>query len=241
MLIADIALVVGAYLLGSLPYMVLLARARGLKLAPEEDLHMALWTKAGRLWGVSGIIVDILKGVIPIVVGFSFHLDLAAIAASGVAAVAGQMWPVFRKFDGEKGNTTAIGFIIALTSYLTATDVSPLAYLVFVIFAIPVFIGAAMKAIPSLTAPGQTMNQRLMLQGHASNGMPLGMLAGFALAPIASACLRQPPEMTWAFLATFVIIILRRLTAGLSPDLKSPKTSVRAILLNRFLYDRSYY
>jgi glycerol-3-phosphate acyltransferase PlsY len=240
MLIADIALVIGAYLLGSIPYMVLLARALGLKLGPEEDLHMALWTKAGRLWGISGIIVDVLKGVIPIIVGFSFHLDLAAIAVSGAVAVAGQMWPVFRKFDGEKGNTTAIGFIIALTSYLTAT-ISPLAYLVFIIYAIPVLIGAALKTIPSLTAPDQTLNQRLMLQGPASNGMPLGMFAGFALAPIASACLRQPPEMTWALLATFIIIILRRLTAGLSKDLKNPKTGVGAILLNRFLYDRSYY
>jgi glycerol-3-phosphate acyltransferase PlsY len=240
MLIADIALVIGAYLLGSLPYMVLLARARGLKLAPEEDLHMALWAKAGRLWGLSGIIVDMLKGVIPIIVGFSFHLDLAAIAASGVAAVAGQMWPVFRKFDGEKGNTTAIGFVIALTSYLTAT-ISPFAYLVFITLAIPILIGAVTRVIPSLTAHGQTLNQRLMLQGPRSNGMPLGMLTGFALATIVSAGLGQPPEMTWALLATFIIIIVRRLTAGLSRDLKNPKTSVRAILLNRFLYDRSYY
>jgi glycerol-3-phosphate acyltransferase PlsY len=240
MLIADIALVIGAYLLGSLPYMVLLARARGLKLSPEEDLHMALWTKAGRLWGLSGIIVDMLKGIIPIIVGLSLHLDLAAIAASGVVAVAGQMWPVFRKFDGEKGNTTAIGFVIALTSYLTAT-ISPFAYLVFISLAIPVLIGAIIRAVPSLTAGGQTLNQRLMLQGSSSNGMPLGMLTGFALAPIVSACLRQPPEMTWAFLATFIIIIVRRLTAGLTQDLKNPKTSVGAILLNRFLYDRSYY
>jgi glycerol-3-phosphate acyltransferase PlsY len=240
MLIANIALVIGGYLLGSLPYMVLLARSLGLKLAPEDDLHQVLWFKAGRLWGISGIIVDVLKGVVPIIVGFSFHLDLPAIAASGVAAVAGQMWPVFRKFDGEKGNTTAIGFIIALTSYLTST-ISPLAYLVFIIYAIPVLIGATFRTIPSLTAPEQTMNQRLMLQGPASNGMPLGMLAGFALAPIASACLGQPSEMTWAFLATFVIIIVRRLTAGLSRDLKNPKTGVGAILLNRFLYDRSYY
>jgi glycerol-3-phosphate acyltransferase PlsY len=240
MLTADIALIIGAYLLGSLPYMVLLARALGLKLKPEDDLHQALWTEAGRLWGASGVIVDVLKGVVPIIVGFSFNLDLAAIAASGVAAVAGQMWPVFRKFDGERGNTTAIGFIIALTSYLTSTTSSP-AYLVFVIYAIPVLIGALLRVIPSLTASGQTLNQRLMLQGPASNSMPLGMLTGFALAPIASVCLGQPPEMTWAFLATFVIIILRRLTGGLSRDLKNPKTSIRSILLNRFLYDRSYY
>jgi len=240
MLLSNIALVIGTYLLGSLPYMVLLGRARGIELSREEDLHMALWNKAGRLYGLSGVVVDALKGVIPIIVGFSFHLQLAAIAASGVAAVAGQMWPVFRKFDGEKGNTTGIGFIIALTSYLTST-ISPLAYIVFIIFAIPVLIGAGIRTIPKIIAPGQTLSERLMLGGPTSNSMPLGILAGFAIAPLASALLRQPPEMTWAFLAVFIIIMVRRLTAGLRKDLKTATTSTGAIVLNRFLYDRSYY
>jgi len=240
MLLGDIALIIGAYLLGSLPYMTLLARAHGIELSHEEDMHFAVWSRIGRLWGLSGVIVDVLKGVIPVIIGFSFHLHLAAIAASGVAAVAGQMWPVFRKFDGEKGNTPGIGFIIALTSYLTAT-ISPLAYWVFVIFAIPVFGGGLIRTVPRFMASGQTLNQRLMLSGPASNSMPLGMLAGFALAPLASACLRQPQEMTWALVAIFIIIMIRRLTAGLSKDLKKPETGVGAILLNRFLYDRSYY
>lgn len=240
MLFADIALIIGAYLLGSLPYMTLLARAYGIELSHEEDMHLAVWSRVGRLWGLSGVVVDALKGVIPVIIGFSFHLHLVAIAASGVAAVAGQMWPVFRKFDGEKGNTPGIGFIIALTSYLTAT-VSPLAYLVFVIFAIPILIGGLIRTLPRFIAPGQTLNQRLMLGGPMSNSLPLGMLTGFALAPIASACLRQPQEMTWAFLVVFVIIMIRRLTAGLSKDLKTTTTGVGTILLNRFLYDRSYY
>jgi hypothetical protein len=47
--------------------------------------------------------------------------------------------------------------------------------------------------------------------------------------------------MTWALVAVFVIIMIRRLTAGLSQDLKKPKTGVGAMFLNRFLYDRSYY
>jgi glycerol-3-phosphate acyltransferase PlsY len=150
------------------------------------------------------------------------------------------MWPVFRKFEGEKGNTTGIGFVIAITSYLTAT-ISPLAYIVFIIFAIPILIGGGIRTVPRFMAPGQTLNERFMLGGPVSNSMPLGMLAAFAIAPLASTLLGQPLEMTWAFLAVFVIIIIRRLTAGLSKDLKTASTSVGAMLLNRFLYDRSYF
>ena len=239
MLLADIALVVGAYLLGSLPYMILLGRARGVDLSQEEDLHMALWHKVGRLEGLSGVIVDALKGVIPIVIGFACHLHLAAIAASGVAAVAGQMWPVFQKFDGEKGNTTGIGLVIAFTMYLTAT-ISHFAYIVFIVFAIPILIGIGIKIIPRVTAPGQTLSERFLFGGPISNSLPLGMAIGFAAAPLASWCLRQPPEMTCSFLAAFIAIMIRRLTAGLSEDLKKPKTNLRSILINRLLYDRSY-
>jgi glycerol-3-phosphate acyltransferase PlsY len=239
MLLADIALVLGAYLLGSLPYMILLGRAKGVDLSEEEDLHMALWYKVGRLEGLSGVLVDILKGVIPIIIGFALDFPLAVTAAAGAAAVVGQMWPVFRKFNGEKGNTTGIGVVIALTMYLTA-NYSPLAYIVFIIFAILILIGIGIRTIPRFMHSEQTLSQRLMFGGPASNSMPLGMAAGFASAPLSSWCLRQPPEMTWAFLAVFVAIMIRRLTAGLSKDLKTATTSVRSILINRLLYDRSY-
>jgi len=239
MLLAYIALVVGAYLLGSIPYMMLLGRAKGLDLSKEEDLHIALWHKVGRLEGLSGVLVDMLKGVIPIIIGFVFSFPLAVTAAAGVAAVLGQMWPVFRKFDGEKGNTTGIGVVIALTMYLTATY-SPLAYIVFIVFAILILIGIGIKIIPRFMQSGQTVSERFMFGGPVSNSMPLGMAIGFAAAPLISWCLRQPSEMTWAFLAVFVAIIIRRLTAGLSQDLKTATTSVRSILINRLLYDRSY-
>jgi len=239
MLLADIALVVGAYLLGSLPYMTLLGRAKGVDLSKEEDLHMALWHKIGRLEGLSGMLVDVLKGAIPIIIGFVFDFRLAVTAAAGIAAVVGQMWPVFRKFDGEKGNTTGIGLIIALTMCLTANN-SPLAYIVFIVFAIPILVGIGIRTIPRFMQPDQTLGQRFMFGGPVSNSMPLGMAVGFAAAPLSSWCLRQPPEMTLALTAVFIAIMVRRLTAGLSTDLKTATTSVRSILINRLLYDRSY-
>jgi hypothetical protein len=219
--------------------MTLLGRAKGVDLSKEEDLHMALWHKVGRLEGLSGMLVDVLKGAIPIIIGFVFDFRLAVTAAAGIAAVAGQMWPVFRKFDGEKGNTTGIGLIIALTMCLTANN-SPLAYIVFIVFAIPILVGIGIRTIPRFMQPDQTLGQRFMFGGPVSNSMPLGMAVGFAAAPLSSWCLRQPPEMTLALTAVFIAIMVRRLTAGLSTDLKTATTSVRSILINRLLYDRSY-
>ena len=240
MLLADIALIVGAYLLGSLPYMILLGRARGVDLSQEEDLHIALWRKVGRLEGLSGIVFDVLKGVIPIIVGFASGFNLAVTVSAGVAGVIGQMWPVFWKFDGEKGNTTGAGMILTLTIYLSVTT-SPLAYWVFIIMAIPALTGFFVRTIPRFMKTGQTLNERFMFGGPVSNSLPLGMIIAFAIAPLASWLISQPMEMILGTLAVFIAITARRLTAGLSEDLKEPKTSTRSILLNRLLYDRSYF
>jgi glycerol-3-phosphate acyltransferase PlsY len=237
-MIADIALLIGAYLIGSFPYMLLLGRAKGIDLTQEYDSHQALWSKVGRLAGLSGVIVDILKGVIAVLIGFFLEFRLAMVAAAGVAALIGQMWPVFQKFDGEKGNTTSGGVILGMTMWLTGHG-SPLAYWVFIITIIPALIGFLVRTIPRFVARGQTMNDRFMLGGPASNSLPLGMLLAFAAAPLASWLLNQPLEMTLGFVALFVLIVLRRLTADLRADLK-PDASMRSILINRFLYDRSY-
>lgn len=237
-MLADIALLIGAYLIGSFPYMLLLGRAKGIDLAQEYDSHMALWSKVSRLAGLSGVIVDMLKGVIAVLIGFFLGYRLVIVAAAGVAAVIGQMWPIFQRFDGEKGNTTGGGVILVMTMWLTANG-SPLAYWVFIITITPAIIGFLIRTIPRFIASGQTMSERFMLSGPASNSLPLGMLTGFAVTPLASWLLNQPLEMTLGFLAIFLVIVLRRLTAGLRADL-SPDASTGNILINRFLYDRSF-
>ena len=114
-MLADIVLVIGAYLLGSVPYMLLLARARGFDLSQEPDLHIAMWRKVGRLEGLSGVIFDIFKGLIPILIGFYCDFRLVVVVSSGIAAVTGQMWPIFQRFDGEKGNTTDLAVFFMVT------------------------------------------------------------------------------------------------------------------------------
>ena len=235
-LIADIALVIGAYLLGSFPYILLLSRARGFDLSLEEDFHISTWRKVGKLEGLSGIVVDVLKGVIPVLIGFLLDFSLAVIVIAGVAALVGQMWPVFQKFNGEKGNTTGAGMELTLASFIGGGALIAFGYCV-LCFA----IGFLVRTVPRFTAKGQTMNEKLKLGGPVSNSLPLGMLLGFAVTPLASWLLNQPMELIIATAAAFILIVIRRLTANLGKDLKAPRTSVGLILLNRFLFDRSYF
>ena len=221
----EIALVLGAYLLGSAPHLSALGRLRGVKL--EGDLHQSLWQKGGRVVGGIGIVVDLAKGVIPILAGRSLGFNLWAVVIAGLAAVVGQMWPVFSRFDGEKGNSIGLAMSGALV---------PMALFIALI---PVVIGAGVRTIPRLLSSRKSVAERLKFGGPPSLSLPIGMAVGFLVLPLASWWLKEPFVVTLGFSVLFVLIMLRRLTAGLKRDLRAD-SSVGDVLVNRLLYDRSY-
>jgi len=224
-MLANAALVLGSYLLGSAPDLHALAKLWGIPL--EDDLHIALWRKAGWFAGTLGIVADMAKGVIPVLVGRLLGFELYVVALAGLAAVAGQMWPVFLHFNGERGNTTGLAMAITLTYQAT-------------LFAlIPFVIGAAVRTIPRVLDRAHPVNERLKLGGPQSMSLPLGMIVGFAVLPAASWWLGQPPEMAFAGAALFVMIAVRRLTRELGDDLRSGGR-LGGILIARFLYDRAH-
>ena len=101
-MLASIILIGASYLFGSLPSTVALAKINNLDPSQEKDLHHALWYKAGKIWGLLAVLIDFIKGIIPVLVGFGFNLAPGVVALSGAAAVAGQMWPVFQFRWGER-------------------------------------------------------------------------------------------------------------------------------------------
>jgi hypothetical protein len=64
------------------------------------------------------------------------------------------------------------------------------------------------------------------------------MAGAFAVLPLAAWGVGQPREVVFAFIALFVLIVLRRLTGGLSEDLRKPSWN-SSMLINRLLFDRS--
>jgi len=217
-MIIEVSLVVGSYLLGSIPLVYLLGRLKGVDLRKEEDLHIALWGKVSRPLAFIGITGDLAKGAIPVLVGkFVLGLELWIIAIAGLLAVLGQIWPVFVPATGGRGNSTGIAMAAALAPY-------PILFAL-----VPIIIGVAIR----------TIKYRLST-AIPSLSLPLGMGIAFAVLPLVSLCLGQPTEITLALLVLFLIIITRRLTVGIRADLKVSKNKGR-LLLNRFLFDRSFY
>jgi len=221
----ELVLILGSYLLGSLPFMYIMGRLKGVDLREHEDMHIALWRNVGRMQGLLGVFLDFAKGAIVVVAARSAGFEPGWVAFAGVAAVAGQMWPVFMKFDGEKGNS--IGLAMSAT---LATKASLIAMVVMA-------TGLLIRTIPRLRQPNQSASERLKFGGPPSNSLPVGMAVGFAVLPLAAWVMGQPWEVIVAFVGLFVLIMVRRATAGISEDLRQP-SGKRSMLLNRLLYDR---
>jgi len=231
MLYLYILLIIASYFLGAMPFMIMIGRMRGVDLSREPDLHHALWYKVGRPWGILGFLLDILKGVVPVLAGFLLGFPLVVNAPAGLAALCGQMWPVFRKFDGERGNTVSVGINFTLS----------LAYGVPIIFIIALAIAMAgffIRTALRWKASGSNLDERLRLGGSPSLVFPLAVIIGFASCPVSSALLGQPPGMTLAFTGVVVLIMVRRLTAGLTADLRGSRRPWD-VVVNRLLFDRS--
>jgi glycerol-3-phosphate acyltransferase PlsY len=218
---SEIAFVTAAYLLGAAPQLALLARLRRVRL--QGDYHEGLWNTAGKLVGVAGVLGEFVKGALPVLAGRWLDFSTTTVVFGGVAAVCGQMWPVFHRFDGEKGNSIGIAMVTALNYKAGLTA------LVFPVAAIIIRTAPRLKA--------KSGGERKIVGGEYSRALPVGMALFFLAQPLLNLAFGAPPAMVWGTAAVFLLIIARRLTAGLTGDLKASR-EVKNILVKRLLYDR---
>ncbi len=122
----EIALVVLAYVSGSLPTAYLLVRlmtGKDVRASGSGNVGAtnALRT-AGWKVGVVVTIIDLLKGAIPVWLMSRFNPESSWVAAAMLAAVLGHCYPVWLKFKGGKGVATCFGafLVIAPLSALAA-------------------------------------------------------------------------------------------------------------------------
>lgn len=110
-------LLLAAYLLGSVPFAQVLARARGVDLrsAGTGNVGAGNLTKTvGPGWGLAAGILDGLKGLVPVWLCIRSGLGPGAAGLVGVSAVVGHNWSVFLRGRSGRGLATAFGLIMAL-------------------------------------------------------------------------------------------------------------------------------
>jgi glycerol-3-phosphate acyltransferase PlsY len=123
--VTEAMMILVAYLVGSIPSGVWVARACG-----GEDLRksgsgnigatnaLRVLGKKAAVWTLVG---DVLKGVFPVGVAHLLDFKEAALLLVGLAAILGHLFPLYLRFKGGKGVATSFGVFLAMVPAVAAT------------------------------------------------------------------------------------------------------------------------
>jgi len=110
----------GAYVLGSIPTGLLVARARGVDIREIGSGNIGATNVArglGKSWAIVVLICDALKGFLPVYWARSHAADFSptVVALAGLAAIVGHMFTIFLRGRGGKGVATSLGVALGLS------------------------------------------------------------------------------------------------------------------------------
>ncbi|MEF7613976.1 glycerol-3-phosphate 1-O-acyltransferase PlsY [Aquincola sp. MAHUQ-54] len=120
--------VAGAYAVGSLSFAVIISRVMGLSdprsYGSGNPGATNVLRSGNRKAALLTLVFDALKGYLPVLAALLLAPRMGwgetTVAAVGLAAFVGHLWPVFFRFQGGKGVATAAGVLLALNPLLGA-------------------------------------------------------------------------------------------------------------------------
>jgi glycerol-3-phosphate acyltransferase PlsY len=134
-ILASLAAIVVAYLIGSLSFAVIFSRMMGLSdprtYGSGNPGATNVLRSGNKAAAVLTLVFDALKGFVPafgvLAFGERFGLGQTTAAWVGLAAFLGHVWPVFFRFKGGKGVATAAGVMMALNPLLAVATLASFA------------------------------------------------------------------------------------------------------------------
>lgn len=115
----DIALIILAYLFGSVSAAIITCKLMGLPDPRTQGSNNPGATNVLRIGGKKAAAItlfgDFLKGLVPVLIGRLLEVEPAVLALIAMAAFLGHLYPVFFGFKGGKGVATGLGVILGLS------------------------------------------------------------------------------------------------------------------------------
>ena len=173
---------IGAYLIGSLSAAIIICKLMRLPDPRTEGSGNPGATNVLRIGGkkVAALVLigDTLKGLIPVLIARELEVEDHVLAAVGLAAFLGHLYPIFFRFHGGKGVATSLGILLGIAWPLAAAvlatwlfiaklfRVSSLSAVVAAIFA-PLYTWLIVDSIPLIVMV--CVISCLLLWRHRSN------------------------------------------------------------------------
>ncbi|MCG3205895.1 MAG: Glycerol-3-phosphate acyltransferase [Elusimicrobia bacterium] len=169
-MLIKISTLLGSYLLGALPFGVIVSRVFYKKdvrnFGSRNTGATNVWRVLGKKPGMATLALDVMKGVVPVILARKiFSHDPLMMTGMGLAAIIGHNWSVFLMGSGGKGVATSAGVFLALIPVQGL-----LAFLTFLIFflstrhvSVGSIAGALALLIATLLLPTPSLIQALVL------------------------------------------------------------------------------
>src|SRR5690348_14367327 len=131
----SLVVILGAYLIGSVPFSQIITKWRtGLKLYEVGEGNVGsrnVWHVVGPQWGVLALLLDCLKGLL-VYWAATALVPAASALLAGVAVVLGHQFSIFLRGRGGKGLAPALGvaLVISPLSTICAVLILGLAFLI---------------------------------------------------------------------------------------------------------------
>src|SRR5689334_1360838 len=146
-----------AYLLGSVPFSFLVARARGVDLRKVGSGNVGganVWRACGFVPFLIAVTLDMLKGMLSTLAAMRWAmLPPGAVMLVGVAAIFGHTFSIFLNFKGGKAVATSSGVLLAVYPLLVALGAAAwvVAFLITRISSVGSLTAAAVELIVGTT------------------------------------------------------------------------------------------
>ena len=137
-----------AYLLGSVSTAIITCKLMGLEDPRSVGSNNPGATNVLRTGGKKAAIItllgDMLKGLLPVLIAQQLQADAIALAATGIAAFLGHLYPLYYRFKGGKGVATFYGVLLGINWMigLTALAIWGLMLLLFKISGLSALVSA---------------------------------------------------------------------------------------------------
>lgn len=165
--------VVLAYLCGSIPTGVLIARRLGVEVRKVGSGNIGATNvarSAGKKAGLLTLLGDAAKGLVPVLLVRFLDLGETALACTAVAALLGHLFSPFLGFSGGKGVATGLGVFLGL---------APQAILLALLLFLVTFALSHIVSLASLVAAAATPVFLFFLaypRGHVIAGLAISLL-----------------------------------------------------------------
>ena len=118
----QILYILGAYLLGSINSAIIISKVLSLpdprSLGSGNPGTTNVLRTGNKIAAFITLVGDLLKGFIPVLLVELFTANTVLVAATGVAALLGHMYPIYYQFKGGKGVATTLGVLLGFDWFL---------------------------------------------------------------------------------------------------------------------------